>query len=1032
MPSTLNKTIQQNHLGFFSAMTFECMVKKSLSFFSLLITLYSVSIISNAEEVILRHSFAGNMSFELAGNTLRRNNNTCLPRNGGQSSSTINLPNNSTIKAAYLYWSGSGDIDAQVTFNNQSVNAQISYTELFNGRRYYSAKADVTGLVSNNTTTYTVANLTFDGSNAYCASAGAYGGWALSVIYENPNQPLRVINIFDGFKNFWGSEFVLAPNNFVIAQDPATKGGKHAHITWEGDAGNSQALNNQNESLRFEGFNLTDANNPSNNQFNGYSNVTGLTSGVDIDEYEIGNLLTPGATTVSTTYSSGQDAVFLTAEIISVPNEPVADLSIQQAGPSVLAAGQANAIDFVVTNEGPNTADSNTQIIVPLNSGLSFDSYSGANWFCTSTTTQATCTYQRPINTNASASTLTVLLQANGSSNDTLDVVSTVSGILFDNILSNNTQSKRYSIVSADLTTSTKTVTDINGGNVQAGDTLRYRIDIKESNGVAVNNIRLTDHLDTHIASYSLVNLPSGITNNSLVAPAGDQNSGVIALDNISIAANGIISILIDAKIKSSASSTASINNTATISTAGSADVSVIAPEVFLARPISPAAGNKPLYLQQNSNLSRLKPTSTGFISLAHQAQNTWTITPPFQQEFRFSDAIINAYLFLQNSFSNQSWNHTVTLTLLLNGNAIGNVQRTVTVPSRGLNGDNVGLFNFAIPISPTQMFNANDVLALRINNISDYPVDNLRVYSIDPNINNLDAVSPNSLISLPAKTVINVDEIVVTDVAAQPITEAYPGQALSIESRISDPFGSFDITSALISITDAAGRQMVNQQSMDVLSDSNGATKTYNLNYNLPTNAALGDWTITITANEGSENEISHSSDYTLSVNAALPVITMTKTVSVFSDPIHGENTSTSFSKALPGAILTYTLLAENSGQGAAENNSIWISDVIPKNTYMLVKNFNDVPGKGPVIEQPENPNSGLSFQFSALNSDSDNIEFSNNNGQTFDYSPSPDSEGIDKKITHFRINLRGIFRAPTAGESANQFSIKFRVQLQ
>lgn len=329
-------------------------------------------------------------------------------------------------------------------------------------------------------------------------------------------------------------------------------------------------------------------------------------------------------------------------------------------------------------------------------------------------------------------------------------------------------------------------------------------------------------------------------------------------------------------------------------------------------------------------------------------------------------------------------------------------------------------------------MFNANDVLALRINNISDYPVDNLRVYSIDPNINNLDAVSPNSLISLPAKTVINVDEIVVTDVAAQPITEAYPGQALSIESRISDPFGSFDITSALISITDAAGRQMVNQQSMDVLSDSNGATKTYNLNYNLPTNAALGDWTITITANEGSENEISHSSDYTLSVNAALPVITMTKTVSVFSDPIHGENTSTSFSKALPGAILTYTLLAENSGQGAAENNSIWISDVIPKNTYMLVKNFNDVPGKGPVIEQPENPNSGLSFQFSALNSDSDNIEFSNNNGQTFDYSPSPDSEGIDKKITHFRINLRGIFRAPTAGESANQFSIKFRVQLQ
>ena len=1014
-------------------MIFERVVKKSVSFFVFLITLYSIPIISNAEEVILRHSFAGNISFELAGNSLRRNNNTCLPRNSGQSSSTITLPNNSIIKAAYLYWSGSGATDTTAVFDSQTVTADVSYVENFQNRAYFSSKADVTALVSNNSKRYTVGGITFDGSDAYCASGGAYGGWALSVIYENDTQPLRVINVFDGFKNFWGSEFALVPNNFVIAQDPATKGGKHAHITWEGDEGNSQSLNNQNESLRFEGFNLTDGDNPSNNQFNGFSNVTGRTSGVDIDEYEIGNLLTPGATSVSTTYSSGQDAVFLTAEFISVPNEPVADLSILQTGPSVFLKGQSNDVELSITNNGPNAAANNTQIIIPLNTGLSLASYSGNNWICSSSVAQATCNYQFQIDKNASASLLTLSLQAAENTADTINLVSTVSGILFDNILSNNTQSKRYSVVSANLTTSTKTVTDINGGNVQAGDVLRYRIDIKESNGIAASNLNLTDHLDANIASYTLANLPSSIINNSSNAPAGNQNSGVISLANISIAANGTTSIFIDATIKSSVSSTASINNTATLSAPGTADVSITAPEVFVSRAITPAAGNKPLYLRQDLSLSRIKPTSTGFIALPHQTQNTWTIAPAFQQEFRFSDSTINTYLFLQNSFSNQSWNHTVTLTLLLNGAAIGSTQKTITVPSRGVVGDNVGLFDFEIPISSTQVFNPNDVLALRINNSSEYPVDSLRIYSIDPNVSNLDAVSPNSLISLPAETVINVDEIAIIDSnTAQPISEVYRAQTISIQSRISDPFGSFDITAALISIIDASGNQIINQQAMNVLSDSNGAIKIYNLNYNVPANAALGDWKITVTAKEGTENEISHSSDYILKVIPALPAITMTKTVTVFSDPIHGENTSTSFSKALPGAILTYTLLAQNTGPGAAENNSIWISDAIPAKTYMLVKNFNDTSGNGPVIEQPENPNSGLSYQFIALNSDSDNLEFSENNGQTFDYSPAADSEGIDKKITHFRINPRGIFRAPAAGENANQFSIKFRVQLQ
>jgi uncharacterized repeat protein (TIGR01451 family) len=188
----------------------------------------------------------------------------------------------------------------------------------------------------------------------------------------------------------------------------------------------------------------------------------------------------------------------------------------------------------------------------------------------------------------------------------------------------------------------------------------------------------------------------------------------------------------------------------------------------------------------------------------------------------------------------------------------------------------------------------------------------------------------------------------------------------------------------------------------------------------------------ITVTSKEGSENEIDHSSQSILKIITKLPNISVEKFVEVFSDPIIGVNSVNNFSKALPGAILTYTISAQNTGPGIAENNSVWISDAIPNKTHMLIKDFDDIDGQGPVIEQPVNPNSGLSYQFISLDSDSDSIEFSNNNGDDFEYDPMPNSDGVDKNITHFRVNPTGSFQAPVAGESTNQFSIKFRVQLQ
>ena len=1036
VPITFNKASLQELPCVFSTVVPLCFFKRIYVFWAsaLLLVIFS-SVTHASEEVVLRDSFAGNMSFELTGNSqrttsTRRGSSVCT--NLTSSTGYLSLDNNSTVKAAYLYWSGSGAIDSQVTFANTTVTAPSSttYTEAVGDLTFYSAKADVTSLISNTSRNYTVSNLTFDTGSDYCVGGRSYGGWALTVIYENASEPLRVINIFDGFRNFRYQSLVLSPNNFIISDNASIDGGKHAHITWEGDSD----ISSSDESLEFEGNNLTDTNNPSNNQFNSYSNVIGSTSGVDIDEYDISEYLEAGNTSVTTTYSSGQDRVFLTAEIISIPNEPVAELSIQQSGPTNLIRDQENSIEFTVTNNGPNTAPGSTQLILPLPTGFALESFVGNQWSCTVVTDQVVCNYSSDIAKNNSSSSLTLDLKPDSSAGNSVNISATVTGVEFDNILSNNTSSQNYTIISTNLTTSQKMVSDVNGGNVRAGDILRYQIDIIESNGVPVSGVTLLDHLPAEISSFNIISIPSGAIDNSQLAPAGDNASGLISISNISIAANATESIIIDATIDTSATENTAIKNTATIGGSISSEIDIESATVYISQSADPATGNKPLYLRQTSNLSRTQPTSSAYHTLSDLAEKTYVITPSFQQEFQFSDTTVDAYLFLQNDFTNGTWGHTITVELIHNNvNSIGSIQNTISIPSQGANGDNVALFQFAIPLSSTPIIAAGDTLSLKVTNDSEYEVDSLRIYSIDPNVNSSDTVSPYSLVSLPAATVINIDDISILDSnGSQQITEASPSDEIIIQAEVSDPFGSFDISSANISIEDSQGINLLNQQSMTVSSDSGGAIKTFRYSYSIPANAELGDWNISITALEGVENEIDHTSQSLLKIAASLPEINVSKTVEVYSDPIHGTNTAGSYSKAFPGAILTYTVTAENIGEGVAQDDSIWISDSVPANTYMLVTDYDGVSGQGPIKNETANTTNGLTYTFNALNNDDDDIEFSNNNGADFDYGPTEDSEGLDKSITHFRINPKGIFQAPAAGETSKQFTIKFRVQLQ
>src|SRR5690606_3060285 len=77
------------------------------------------------------------------------------------------------------------------------------------------------------------------------------GGWSLVVVYENPDEHLRVINLFHGFQPFQYSSFTLVPRNFRMAtykENLLLPNGQVTHITVEGD----EQLSNGNESLAIQ------------------------------------------------------------------------------------------------------------------------------------------------------------------------------------------------------------------------------------------------------------------------------------------------------------------------------------------------------------------------------------------------------------------------------------------------------------------------------------------------------------------------------------------------------------------------------------------------------------------------------------------------------------------------------------------------------------------------------------------------------------------------------------------------------------
>jgi hypothetical protein len=153
---------------------------------------------------------------------------------------------------------------------------------------------------------------------------------------------------------------------------------------------------------------------------------------------------------------------------------------------------------------------------------------------------------------------------------------------------------------------------------------------------------------------------------------------------------------------------------------------------------------------------------------------------------------------------------------------------------------------------------------------------------------------------------------------------------------------------------------------------------------------------------------------------------LVIVKTVSTISDPIN----NTTNPKSIPGAIKQYAITVTNQGSGASDANSIKVGDAIPVQGELVVTDLGGA-GSGPVSFSDGSPTSGLSYTFTSLASGTDSLEFSNNGGTTWTYTPTANGNGTDPAVTNIRISPTGAFAA-MSGPTAPSFTLQFRMRVK
>jgi hypothetical protein len=281
----------------------------------------------SGQDITLFEQLNGTYDFTFLGNTLNtaENNFSANSVTITSSSATLALNPNATVVRAYLYWAGSGDGDFNVQLNTTTITPDrtFGYLRNFSGVifTYFSAFKDITTLVqSTGNGNYTLSN--FDISAyvpLHLQRKTNFAGWAIVIVYSDPNLPLNQINIYDGLEGV-PDELTITLNNLNVVDNQNSKVG---FLAWEGDSGLAT------EEFRINGDLLNNTLNPSSNVFNSTNSITGSTMlyNMDLDIYDIQNNINIGDTKAEISLTSYQDFVMINS-VVTKLNSQIPDGSI--------------------------------------------------------------------------------------------------------------------------------------------------------------------------------------------------------------------------------------------------------------------------------------------------------------------------------------------------------------------------------------------------------------------------------------------------------------------------------------------------------------------------------------------------------------------------------------------------------------------------------------------------------------------------------------------------------------------------------
>src|SRR5690554_7063408 len=303
--------------------------------------------------------FTGSYDFTMIGNTMNAAPNgtgaACMMLT--QSSAMLNLAPNQTVEAAYLYWSGSGNLqqaDLNVNLNGVPITAQRTFTVDYAGiYPFFGAYADVTNILrTTGNGLYTLSNFDINAVLPhYCPGGLNYAGWAIVIVYEDPTLLNRVVNLYDGFE-------IVDPNNQFISITLSglnvtdIAGAKLGFLAWEGDA--NIAIS---EELRINNSLVSNPPlNPANNVFNGTNSYTNSNTlyNMDLDYFMISNFITVGDTSLNFSISSVQDLIISNVFAVTLTSL-FADATIEIDTEDVACSSREINLDYTVYNHDGTT-----------------------------------------------------------------------------------------------------------------------------------------------------------------------------------------------------------------------------------------------------------------------------------------------------------------------------------------------------------------------------------------------------------------------------------------------------------------------------------------------------------------------------------------------------------------------------------------------------------------------------------------------------------------------------------------------------